>query len=969
MLRASGLRRLTSVVCAILVTASLAAAGPIVDPALRFRTLQTDHFTIYFHQGEDRLAVRLGEIAEQVWREVQQPPGAIWDAAPRRTHVILVDQSEAANGWATPVPYNTILLSTAWPAGFELIGNTDDWLRTVFVHEFTHILHLDRSKGWARLVRGVFGRAPLGFPNLFLPGWQIEGLATYEESARTGAGRLSAGNFRALSRDVNGMGLTLDRASGGLTSWPGGLVPYSEGVGFHAYLVSRFGEARLIELAQASSGRVPFTASRVFPRIFGASLGELWTAYREAETSRSANGAQDRSTRLTHHGYTVLGPRFSSPCAGCGPDIVYSIRTPHDFPSLNAVTLDGRGPRTLTTRFLGATSGQMPGIVIFDQQELSRNVGLYSDLYELDRGSGDVRRLTSGARLLDPDLSPDGQTIVGVREGRGQRGLVLLSRADPSAPRILASEADTQFNAPRWSPDGGRIAVERHRPGEHPAIVVLDVASGVLQEAADDPSMRIITPAWRPDGRALVVAAAQGAGVFNLFEVPLEKGASWRQLSFTGGAMWPDVSPDGKTIVFSGYTPDGFDLFTLPYPEAAASSTAATAPGGGADRVPRASPPVAQIASPNLPSAPGYAPWRTLLPTAWSPLVVADADQIRAGLSTGGTDVLGYHAWGLSASWLAATSGWSGPENLVDRRIPDWTAQYSYNRWQPSFFASASRRTSFFDVPATSTSPLLRVGVVERRYEGGVVLPIQRVLTNHAALVSMVRAVDEYTLPARSINRSSVRAGWMVDSEIRYGFSISPEDGVNVGVTAELTRKSLGASGNATTSIVDARAYFAGLARHHVVAVRGGFGVSNGDATAAPLFRLGGPGPEGGTLHFDSDALSLLRAFPIDSFAGSHVALVNAEYRWPLARPQRGWGTFPLFLHTVHAALGADAGHTWTGRYLSSEAKTSAGGELLFDLVAGYRYPITLAVGAAFGRDHASATTGSSLYLRLGGAF
>ena len=41
----------------------------------------------------------------------------------------------------------------------------------------------------------------------------------------------------------------------------------------------------------------------------------------------------------------------------------------------------------------------------------------------------------------------------------------------------------------------------------------------------------------------------------------------------------------------------------------------------------------------------------------------------------------------------------------------------------------------------------------------------------------------------------------------------------------------------------------------------------------------------------------------------------------------------------------------------------------LFDLVAGYRYPITLAVGAAFGRDRASATTGRSVYVRLGGAF
>jgi Tol biopolymer transport system component len=30
----------------------------------------------------------------------------------------------------------------------------------------------------------------------------------------------------------------------------------------------------------------------------------------------------------------------------------------------------------------------------------------------------------------------------------------------------------------------------------------------------------------------------------------------------TGGALWPDVSPDGRTIAFVGYTASGYDVFT-----------------------------------------------------------------------------------------------------------------------------------------------------------------------------------------------------------------------------------------------------------------------------------------------------------------------------------------------------------------------------------------------------------------------
>ena len=99
----------------------------------------------------------------------------------------------------------------ACPRAEELLGNTTDWLEVAFTHEYTHVLHLDRSRGFMRGVRGVFGRAPFVFPNLFLPTWQIEGYAVYEESRMTGEGRVPAGDFQAVEvemrvRDPNRFG-------------------------------------------------------------------------------------------------------------------------------------------------------------------------------------------------------------------------------------------------------------------------------------------------------------------------------------------------------------------------------------------------------------------------------------------------------------------------------------------------------------------------------------------------------------------------------------------------------------------------------------------------------------------------------------------------------------------------------------------------------------------------------------------
>ena len=161
------------------------------QPHLRFRVLATEHFRIYYHQGVEPLARRLAGVAESVHSTL---PARVRLDAPPLTHVVLADQDDDANGWATPVPYCTISVRAIWPALADSIGNTDDWLRLVFIHEYVHILQLNQSVGWAAVARAVLGRSPIAFPNLFLPTWQIEGFATYWETQATGLGRLNSGD-------------------------------------------------------------------------------------------------------------------------------------------------------------------------------------------------------------------------------------------------------------------------------------------------------------------------------------------------------------------------------------------------------------------------------------------------------------------------------------------------------------------------------------------------------------------------------------------------------------------------------------------------------------------------------------------------------------------------------------------------------------------------------------------------------
>ncbi len=942
-----------------------AQAATRLDPALHFRTLSTPHFQIYFHQGESALAGRLSVVAEDVWLKVG---GALGVAAPRRTHVILADQSEFANGWATPLPYNTIFVTATAPAGSEFIGRNDDWLRLVFTHEFTHIVHLDRSEGLARVFRGVFGRTPIAFPNLWLPPWLIEGLAEWQESALTGDGRLHAGDFRAVEREA---GLArhvepLDRLGGGLTDWPGGIAPYAFGLGFHDYLAQRYGPSRFGELADVTAHLLPFTGTRAFGRVYGQRLGTLWRDYThelEANPHPVALGVQP--LRLTHHGHTVLGPRYLPPdCAACPTRVVYSVRNPDGFPSLQEIAVDGKGSRRVATRYLGSTATVHGDLLIFDQQEIRRNVGIYSDLYQLDRTSGRVHALTREQRLRDPDLSPDGRSLVCVRENSGRRDLVLVpwTSKGVGTPRVLASAASTHFDAPRWSPDGGSIVVARHRPGAQSEIVLVDPTSGVIRVLASASNARIVTPTWRPDGQAVVAAADYEGDTFNLyeFEIGQPPGRPHRLTKTTGGALWPDISPDGTSLVFVGYTVEGSDLFTLPYARATEAVDGARERHVGA---------AVDGAVPVTADATGtpYRPWATLPPRSWLP-IAQYGDHLRAGVSVGGGDVLGRHAYVASADWLvAAPTGSVAPPSSR----PDWQFAYAYDRWRPTLFASVSSRTLFSAGPPDSTGRPTPATVREREFEAGIFFPVRHIRASQRVVLSAVKATDAYTFPAErsSLSRTAARVGLSTSTAHVFGYSVSQERGVVAGVTAEFVRRELGSSANATTMTGDVRAYVPGLAAHQVVALRASGGFVSGRTGLGRMFLLGGGAPNSDVLDFGSEASSLMRGFPANSVAGRRVALLNAEYRFPLARPQRGFRTWPVFLHTLHASAFGDAGSAWTDRARARSLKTSLGGEISLDVVAGYSLPLTIAVGSAWGHDAGDGSNRATIYVRVGRAF
>jgi hypothetical protein len=434
--------------------------------------------------------------------------------------------------------------------------------------------------------------------------------------------------------------------------------------------------------------------------------------------------------------------------------------------------------------------------------------------------------------------------------------------------------------------------------------------------------------------------------------------------------------------VYVGYTPDGFDLFRMPYLEIkSAASGLSTLDSRLSTLDSRLSTLDFRLSTlnsrPRSPDAVSYiqkatseyAPWPTLGPTSWFPIVEADRDHVSVGAATGGSDVLGYHAWAASATWLVSSPADAPAVSAVN---PDWQLWYAYGRWWPTLWAAASSTTSFFGGPPTDAGLPSTITLREQQVEAGALFPIRHTRVSHTVLGSLVRAVDDFMLVDREVSRdrTAARAGWSAVSAHTYGYSISPERGLAAGVTTELVRRAFGSSADATAISGDVRAYLPGAGRHHVLAARIAAGVATGDRNLRRVFVVGGGDPNTALLDFGHNAISLLRGFPANTFAGRRVALLNVDYRFPIARPQRGIGTLPVFLRTIHAAAFGDVGHAWTRDFDAHDLKTSIGGELSFDIVAGYWLPFTTTVGVGRGHDGAGTVPDrTTVYVRVGRAF
>ena len=925
---------------------ALPAAGQFVDPSRNWRTFDTASFSVHFaeeHRAQAHLVAGIAETAyARLTAWLQWRPES-------RTHLVLLDSADFANGLASPLPFNYTAIFLSPPDEGELLQNRE-WLDLVLTHELTHIVHLDLARRAPLVMRRIFGRAPLWLlifpntlPNVWGPNWVKEGLATYAESdPGKGWGRLEQSAFEGMMRAEVARGpISLREIHADGRGFPHNRN-YLYGSYFFLFLNERYGPKAITNFIENYSDNfMPFRVDSNPVVVTGKAMDVLWLEYRDWLRARFAARPGDAGTRPDGAGEAVARAfSLTSPLLTSEGGRWYVQSDGYTRPRL---VRQARGGDAETVREVErdarlVASGRDELVVA--QPEICNDYNYFYDLYQLGP-ERDWKRLTTCGRFRFAAPLDDGR-IAAVRVEKGEGEVVVVDRkgaVERTLYRAVPGESLTGIAAL-----GRSVALTSLRDGRWSLIEIVDGKPAVL--LADRAIKHTPRFGATPDE---IYFVANYDNTYNVWSwrrgernlsrwTRAETGVREISAPVAGEMLLTTIEADGDVL-------RAYRLPELPLERREAATPAAEAPA----------PVMAE--DPRLAADRPYSPWSSLLPRSWFPTFYLADGAVALGVTTFGQDALGLHQYSVTPlyeftqgeplgsiiyeynerhrllldrgmSVKASTEKSDGQNSISDRDIQKYTITDSaqwVSTWRSLSLNSrtywglggALDRERLHDVSAATTS-----------------------LTDSRVL-GLVAGVD------------TRRAQWL---------SEGPSQGQQLRLWAE-TSNGLGGAYSGNVYRGDWRGYLP--VGKSVLALR--WNEIYGQADAEPI-ELGGSETN------EALALPLLnqREFPLRGYTSGEAALTGnrarvgtIEWRFPLADVDRHTMSPPVGLNRVSLSVFFDIGAAWNSG-ASPDYHRGVGIELLSEVRFGYLFGLQARAGVAWGLDDPGKTMG---YLRVGRSF
>jgi hypothetical protein len=919
------------------------------DSSHIWKTIHTKNFSINFYQGGENFAELTAEIAEEVHEKLTSYLNLF---PTQKTEIVIMDEYDSSNGLAGVYPYNVIQLYAFPPESFENLSDFSDWIKSLFTHEYVHIIQLEQVSGIMAFYNSIFGKTLL--PNTVLPDWFTEGVATGLESYITGRGRVKSSLFEMYLRMaiIENNFLDISEITHAPLKLPRGNAAYLYGGCFIDFIVRKKGISALTDFIKEYGRRIiPFSLNILAKKYFGETFIGLYSEWKkelEAKFSKQKNAVISHGVRsgdrITDQGEYFLYPVFS------GKDRIAYVRdSGKDIQSIEIMSLKTGEKKKIADCYGGCGKiafDRKRNRIIYPRLEFYKTYHVWSDLYATDIETAETVRLTHGKRLREPNVLDDGR-ILAVSNKFEKTMLVVLDPSSGKIEDLISSEKGMIISQAAVSRDGKKAVVSAFAGGQWDLYMIeleKTLSCKSLIKLTDDRAIDR-DPVFSAQGNKIFFVSDR-IGIYNIYSLDYESMALSAVTNVIGGAFFPDVLHDGK-IIYSSYSSSGYDIYEISSDdnEGTVVNTVSQLPF-------KTDQPVTEKMKQT--DIMDYSPFETLYPRSLKPTYIYSSGGIsRAGLEITGKDVAGFHDYLVKM------------ESDTDDFDPLFQTIYTLNRYYPTISFAAVRtpaikhafvnkvRTEIYgDNFAGSAFADFPFFSMKRNFiiSFGYIFEYERQRTHPSLFHDPAEAVPYIPYFGKI---SGISAGMRYVSTEAYTYSISNEKGIDSGFSFFLAEPQIGSDFRHWTIYGHLYGFLpVPFIYQHVLALKLSGAASRGHKESRSLFGIGGF-PQQDILNdlINRGGISgnFLRGFPHTAFIGDAYYLINAEYRFPFFRIFQGFDTLPVYLQNLHTALFCDAGDAFFGMPDMSKINYDCGFEMRLETSLFYSYSYIFRLGYAHG--------------------
>ena len=931
----------------LLILVSLNALG--ANPELDWKVHESTNFKIYYPETLASYVLKVDRLAEESHSELSTY--LKWTPK-EKTNVVLIDEFDQANGFASPLPRNTITLFIQPPTNGELLVY-EDWLKMLIHHEYTHTLHIDKALDIPAFLRSVFGRFVLFFPNALHPNWFQEGLATYlETDEENGIGRGQSDFFEMMMRTeiMNGFKPVSRINVINPHDWPLNTA-YLYGVYFFKFIKDVYGEKAILDLVDNYSNNiVPYRVSSNPILVTGKDLETLWgefeyyvAGYFKPQIDRIKSKPLT-DTELVNNEFFSFGEFavekdhiwFSATDKYLGSNL-YRQRVGQSNAAELQIQLNSTGSLDINAQ----------GKVLISQIEICDQYNSYYDLYVFEQG--ELNRLTKCSRYRQARWLSDSR--------------ILALRFDSGIPYVDELSADGQFVKNHWSGKAGDIVasidvdqsnvIATLKRGAEPWQLVI-LKGGQWKYLTDSPMLKV-SPSI---SNGVITFTQAQLGQLEVHQLDIKTG-SVKRLTHSIGGWGQAVVEDKERGYGLSYTNDGYQLkaFTLKeepllYFNQAGYIKSKKEDSGESLKGREVAKAIGQSA---------YSPLPSLLPTYWMPVFSSDGELSQLGVFTSGSDVLGNHIYTAQLTYESTTS------------TPLISTSYIYaNKWVGAYSKSLSDfgRLEGELIPNGSTDEVFEE---KEQWLLGRMFPFVSVGHSFYPFLAIANekinllTVNRSTLLLNESENNWIGAGVIYDGLRNSRWAADSVQGWQATLSVESANLADSNVREGDVLNLNSRHYMT-FDNDHVLAQRLFMGIG---FESNSLFQLGGSSSDP---YIGPGVILNERSYPLrgyeeaDGLIGENAVLHSIEYRLPFKWRDHTIMAPPIGVSGWSIRGFLDNGFTWRDGESASEAdhKTGVGAELVFDSNLFYYLNLKFRLGLASGISEGGQEI---IYTEFGGSF